>query len=77
LSQGVRSQAATSETFLILTLLEIPGIDLFWHMRCSVSLRFETRNEPVRMESPSLSGSPRSTGKGDLGLFDEKGPITV
>ena len=34
LSQTVRSQPVTSETFLFLTLWEIPAIDLFWHMRC-------------------------------------------
>src|SRR6266550_3498565 len=48
-SQGIfvkiRPQPAeTSESVLILTFLEIPDIDLFWHMRCSSSL--ETRHEP-------------------------------
>jgi hypothetical protein len=37
-SQLVRNQAATYETLVIGTFLDVPDLNLLWHMRCSTSL---------------------------------------
>ena len=37
-SQLVRNQTATYETLVIDTFLDVPDLNLLWHMRCSTSL---------------------------------------
>ena len=51
---------------MFLTCLDVPDIDLFWHMRCSNSLvQFDTLNEPRSNEATIAIPLTTQTMKGD------------